>query len=121
MRYDPSVIHEMAEKLYSDGEFVERLYAIVGFLIGVAPGYFLSGAIGVPALLTVVFVGGLCALLGFWLGHQQAMIYRLFAQLFLAHAQIEENTRPASTGSWTPHPTKETKAAAHRIAEALNR
>ena len=54
-------------------------------------------------------------------GHQQVMMYRLFAQLFLAHAQIEENTRPSSTAAWILHPTKESRAAASRIADALSR
>jgi len=120
MRYDASVIDEMAENLYANASFVEGFYAVVGILVGGSLAFVVGR--GSDALWPLVVFGAcLLGLLGYWIGHQRAMMLRLFAQLILAHAQIEENTRPTSDPQWTPHPTKDTRAAADRISNALNR
>src|SRR5437762_1500903 len=93
MRYDPSVIDEMAESLYSSASFVEWFYAIIGGVVGGSVFFVMSR--GIDAQWPLVILGiCLIGLLGFWVGHQRATMLRLFAQLMLGHAQIEENTRP---------------------------
>lgn len=120
MKYDPRVIHEMGERLYAVADNAEISYPLVFAIVGAAVGFGFGFPIGyarVGALAAAILVG----LIGYWIGQQRALALRLQAQLMLVQTKIEENTRPKETSGWVPQPSKDTRAAAHRISDALNR
>ena len=120
MKYDPRIIHEMAERLYSEADTVEMSYPIVFGVVGAVLGFVLGFSLGyarVGALGGVVFLGAV----GYWVGQQRAFSLRLQGQLMLVQTKIEENTRPKEAVAWVPQPSKDSRAAAHRISDALNR
>lgn len=120
MNYDPRVIHEMAERLYTDADSAEMwqpvLFGFIGAAVGFAVGFPLGYA-RVAALVGAVLLGAL----GYWTGQQRAFSLRLQAQLMLVQTKIEENTRPKEASAWVPQPTKDTRSAAHRITDVLGR
>jgi len=120
MKYDPRVIHEMAERLYAEADSVEMSYPVVFGFIGAAIGLVFGFPLGyarVGALTGAVLAGAV----GYWVGQQRAFALRLQGQLMLVQTKIEENTRPKEAPAWVPQPSKDTRAAAHRISDALNR
>ena len=120
MKYDPKVIHEMAERLYAEADSAETSYPVVFGFVGAVVGF----AFGFPLGYTLVaLVAGavLLGALGYWVGQQRAFGLRLQAQLMLVQTKIEENTRPKEAQAWVPQPSRDTRAAAHRISDALNR
>jgi urease accessory protein UreF len=120
MKYDPKVIHEMADRLYVAADTAETSFPVVFGLVGAAAGFVIGVALGhlrVGALAGVILVGAV----GYWVGQQRAFALRLQAQLMLVQTQIEENTRSKEPVAWVPQPSKDTRAAAHRISDALSR
>jgi hypothetical protein len=120
MNYDPKVIHEMAERLYSQADSAEMWHPVIFGLIGAATGFgvgFPVGHAAVFALAGAVLLGAL----GYWIGQQRAFALRLQAQLMLVQTKIEENTRPKEASAWVPQPTKDTRSVAHRITDVLGR
>lgn len=120
MKYDPKVIHEMAESLYAAADSAEWSYPVVFGFVGLVTGFVFGLPLGYPR---VGAFGGtvLFGAVGYWVGQQRAFALRLQAQLMLVHTKIEENTRPKEPVAWVPQPNKETRAAAHRISDALGR
>lgn len=120
MKFDPRVIHEMAESLYGAAESAEWSYPLVFGLVGAATGFTFGLPLGYPrigAVAGAVLFGAV----GYWVGQQRSFSLRLQAQLMLVHTQIEENTRPKEASGWIPQPSKDTRAAAARISDALKR
>lgn len=120
MKYDPRVIHEMAERLYTVADSAEMSYPAVFGFVGAAVGF----AVGFPlgyARVAAVAGAVLFGAVGYWVGQQRAFALRLHAQLMLVQTKIEENTGPKEAEAWVPQPSKDTRAAAHRISDALNR
>jgi len=120
MKYDPRVIHEMAERLYAEADSAEVSYPVVFGVMGAAVGFAFGFPLGyarAAALAGAVLLGAV----GYWVGQQRAFGIRLQAQLMLVQTKIEENTRPKEAPAWVPQPSKDTRAAAHRISDALNR
>ena len=118
MKYDPKVIHEMAERLYAQADSAEFwqpvIFGLLGAAIGLAAGFPLGYA-RIAALAGIVILG----VLGYWAGQQRAFGLRLQAQLMLVQTKIEANTRPKEATAWVPQPTKDTRAAAHRISDVF--
>lgn len=86
MQYDPKVIMEFAERLYSRANSIIISYTIIGIIIGGAGGM-VSGS-GVVAAIAAVFVGAI----GYYMGTEKAFQYKLQAQTALCQIQIEKNT-----------------------------
>jgi hypothetical protein len=86
--YDPNVIQEFADKLYSRADAIVlgwmALSALVGFFVGAMLG-------GGPLRLLLIFLGGA---IGYAVGMQRAFLLKLQAQQALCQVQIEQNTRP---------------------------
>lgn len=94
--YDEKVIQRFADGLYRRAARVVIIYAIIGFGIG-----FLLMTIadhGGAGMLRVI-IGGLAALVGVILSRDKAEALRLQAQTALCQAQIERNTRPATSSA----------------------
>ena len=120
MKYDPKIIHEMADRMYEDADSAETVFPIVFGVTGAGIGFTIGFALGnfwIPTLVGAAILGGI----GYWTGQARAFSIRLAAQLMLVNLKIEENTRPVEPSSWVPQPTKGTRAAANRISEALGR
>src|SRR5688572_15107356 len=99
VRYEPGVIIDFAQRLYSQARSVEAIYAVIGAMLGGLAGILLGmqiagGAIAfLLAALGVVSVG----LFGLVIGRTRANSLRLQAQTALCQVQIEANTRGAHT------------------------
>jgi len=118
MNYDSRVIHEMAERLYAQADSAELWQPVICGLLGAAVGFaggFPLGYARVAALAGIVILGAL----GYWGGQQRAFALRLQAQLMLVQTKIEENTRPKEATAWVPQPSRDTRAAAHRISDVF--
>ena len=120
MKYDPRVIHEMAERLYAEADSAEISYPVVFGLIGAAVGFAFGFPLGYARVAALAGAAILLAV-GYWVGQQRAFGLRLQGQLMLVQTRIEENTRPKEGVAWVPQPSKDTRATAHRISDALNR
>jgi hypothetical protein len=95
LRYDSTVIHEVAERLYSAAAVTEVIWSLIGLLLGIPFGW-VSGARW-EQTMTGALIGGAFGLgIGYWVGHLRALTLRFTAQMALCQAQIEANTRPAS-------------------------
>jgi hypothetical protein len=94
VQYDPSIIQQMADALYTQAKGIEARYALLGLLLGGCSGYAGAAAadFGVPLIL---LIGGAVtgALLGFGIARPKAFLLRLQAQQALCQVKIEENTR----------------------------
>ncbi len=90
--YDPEILHKFANRLYSGANTIIAVYTILGALIGAMAGYafmvWLSGG-GGSILVGLVLVG----IAGFAAGSEKAFELKLRAQMVLALAQIEKNTK----------------------------
>jgi hypothetical protein len=91
--YQPRVIEEFADQLYTQAARIIALYTAVGVLIGGGIGYSVAG--GGSALLGAIVLGGL----GFALGQQRAFLLKLQAQTALCQLQIERNTTRETTAA----------------------
>ena len=96
--YDPTVIHEFAERLYARANTVVTSYTLWGIGIGLSMGYIVSGLLGevdrgrMPyEALCILLVGGIAHSIG----RERAFQLKLQAQMALCHVTIEENTRAA--------------------------
>lgn len=90
MQYDPTIIHEYADKLYKKAENVATLYTVFGFFLGFFIGAFPAAATG-PAIFALSIP--LCVIPLHMVGRDKAFQYKLQAQQALCYAKIEENTR----------------------------
>lgn len=118
MNYDSRVIREMAERLYTQADSAEFWQPVISGLLGAAMGFAVGFPLGyakVAALAGIVILG----VLGYWGGQQRAFALRLQAQLMLVQTKIEENTRPKEATAWVPQPSRDTRAAAHRISDVF--
>ncbi len=98
-RFDPTVIQQFADRLYSQARTLVVLYSVLGVLVGSIGAY----AITRSERLAMI-AGGLLGLLGFAIGQARTFSLRLQAQTALCQVQIEANTRRASqAGTQTPH------------------
>ena len=96
IKYDPEIIQELAECLYTRAAWIVGLATAVGVLFGLLCGYvqgdylnlLLPGQLLV-GLGVVVFTG----ILGWVVGTHKACSLRLQAQNSLCQVQIERNTR----------------------------
>jgi hypothetical protein len=97
--YDERVICQFADRLYRRAASTIGVYTFLGGLIGVLV-VVLGGASYAarsghwPGLEGPgIFVGGIAAMIGFFVGRERAFTLRLTAQTALCQAQIERNTR----------------------------
>ncbi len=89
--YDPAIIQESADRLYSSAQSVMVTYSALGVLAGAAIGYVAS-----PQDLKMAVTAGVAlvlGLLGFVLGRESAFRLKLSAQTALCQMRIEANTR----------------------------
>lgn len=95
VEYDPSVIYEFAERLYSRATAIAVLYAAVGLLFGAIGGGavgFMAGDLGM-AVLGALIAGGLGVAVGVAGGIEKGFQLRLQAQQALCQVKIEESVR----------------------------
>lgn len=92
--YDPLVIQQFAEQLYSRARSIVITYTLGGALVGFFAGALVpipiptnnkDGAIAVAAVVAAV--------IGFLWGRAKAFMLKLTAQMALCQVQIEKNTR----------------------------
>lgn len=93
--YDPEIIHQFADKLYSEARWLAFRYALLFGFVGAGGGVFLSKAMSLGnASPSSLCLGGLLAAAGAAHGHAKGFDLRLRAQLALCQLKIEMNTRP---------------------------
>ena len=111
IRYDPSVLREMAARLDAQATTTVVIWTIVGVVVGAGALAVVGGAFGNVGLgaLVGLFVGGG---LGYMIGEHRALMIRFEAQLALCQVAIEENTRPQP--SEAPRPPEPTVAPSDR-------
>ena len=93
-QYDPKVIIEFAEQLYSQANSIIATHTAIGAIVGLVFGYIGGRALnaaGVGALI----LGAIAGAIGFSIGRQKAFSLKLQAQTALCRVRIEENTRKA--------------------------
>ncbi|HEX8379870.1 MAG TPA: hypothetical protein VF619_04895 [Allosphingosinicella sp.] len=88
--YDPKVIQEFADSLYSRADGIIMTYSAIGALLGLLAGYMVGGSGG--GVLGVLLGLGI----GYWMGTQRAFLLKLQAQQALCQVQIERNTGTAT-------------------------
>ena len=86
IKYDPSVICGLADKLYRRANTIVIVNAAIFGLVGALVGGVVKGA-GV-AIIAALVAGGI----GYYLGLQKAFLLKLQAQTALCQVKIEENT-----------------------------
>ena len=94
-KYDPAVLQEYADSLYTQARWVTIRYAILAGMIGLAVAgmlqyYAKNNDIPDTAFL---ILGGFGALIGGLIGQRKGFEYRLEAQTVLCQMQTEINTR----------------------------
>jgi hypothetical protein len=86
-RYESSLIHQFADRLYRKASSTIAAYTALFALIGFGVGLAYSGpAVGLIA-------AALLGVIGCVLGSEKAFQLKLLAQMALCQARIEENTR----------------------------
>lgn len=95
--YDPKIIQEFAEGLYSRATTIVVVNVLFFAFVGGMAGYFLIHGSGTVILLAIG------ALVGYYLGSQRAFLLKLQAQTALCQVEIERNTRKISS-SWNASP-----------------
>ena len=97
--YDPTLIHEFAERLYKRARGVVVSYGVLGFVLGGIGGFALgigvSGPRGSGAMMMAVVVGIVGLAVGVVAGIEKAFWLKLEAQRALCQLQTEINTRHA--------------------------
>lgn len=96
--YDPKIIQEFAEGLYSRATTVVVVNVLFFALVGGIAGYFLFRAAGTVILMAIG------AAVGYYLGSQRAFLLKLQAQTALCQVEIERNTRKISSSRNAPSP-----------------
>ncbi len=86
--YDPKVIQECAEQLYTKAESIVRNYSILGFVI-VGIVSIVQQHNLIPSLIGAI-AGGF---IGFNFGTEKAFQYKLQAQTALCQVEIESNSK----------------------------
>lgn len=89
--YDPTVLQEYAERLYTQARGITAKYALGFGLLCAAIGAAVSRALDIPPL--TLWLGIVGAVLGSLVGQSKGFQYRLQAQTVLCQVQIEANTR----------------------------
>ena len=98
--YDPDIIQEFADRLYSRATQIVIVAAIVGALLGLGAGFSISRLVfgGSGTDLTALVVVVLGGVVGYLVGRERSFILRLQAQTALCQVRIEKNTRSAARG-----------------------
>ena len=99
-KYDPSVIQQLADKLYRSAAFVVIAWLAIGAGLGVVAGqvYLSRHFSGGGQSNGGAIIGGLIgSVIGYLFGQWRAFYIRVMAQTALCQKQIEENTRPRPT------------------------
>lgn len=94
--YDPKIIQEFAEGLYSRATTIVVVSVLFFALVGGIAGYFLIRGSGTVVLLAIG------AAVGYYLGSQRAFLLKLQAQTALCQVEIERNTRKMSSSRNAP-------------------
>ena len=95
-KYNPDIIQQFADSLYSQASWIVFVFTILWLFIGCGSGYFVSTRIqnaenDIDKFLIIgAFVGGF---IGYNIGQSRAFSLRVRAQRALCQKQIEENTR----------------------------
>lgn len=87
--YDPKVISEFADRLYTRANAVIRNFTIFGVLVGLVVGASLAKTQSIWVVLLPIVIGGV---IGYMLGKEKAFLYKLQAQTALCQVKIEQNT-----------------------------
>lgn len=87
VQYEPEIIYQFAERLYSKATTIVAVYAVAGAVIGIFIGYGMKG--WTSAIIGGVILGGV----GWYLGTEKAFALKLQAQTALCQAAIERNSR----------------------------
>ncbi|MFV8751033.1 hypothetical protein ACNOYE_10850 [Nannocystaceae bacterium ST9] len=106
-QYDPSIIVEQADRLYSQARTLMVSYAFLGLILGpVLIGVGFSPIFEGDELKFMAFVGALFgAAIGFALGRNRGFLLRFQAQVGLCQLQQEVNTRVAARPT-SPQPAQ---------------
>lgn len=91
MQYDPTILVQYADRLYSQANSIIVLGTMAGAVVGLLAG---AATVGVIGPVGLVMGGVFFGVLGFALGRERAFRYKLEAQRVLCELQTEINTRP---------------------------
>ena len=85
--YDPDVIQQFADNLYTKAKSIIQSYT----LMGVIPFGFAGFIMGGPVFGVIGAVTG--GIIGYSIGKEKALAHKLQAQTALCQVQIEKNSR----------------------------
>jgi len=103
--YDPKILREFSDRLYSEARSTIVAYSLVGLLIGAILGAIVGAAMaqgargaetGPVVLWVAVFAGLIGLAFGIAVGMRKAFWLKLEAQRTLCQLQVEKNTRGAT-------------------------
>lgn len=100
--YDPAVIQQFADRLYSRADRMLVSYSVLAGLVCAVPGGAFGFAIGghSDGSMIALFVAFFCGLVGcvggYLLASERAFAMKLAAQTALCYVQIEANTRASA-------------------------
>jgi VIT1/CCC1 family predicted Fe2+/Mn2+ transporter len=87
IEYDPTIIDQLAERLYGKANTATVLYTIIGALLGAALVILLTGQLNLGIIIDMLIVG----IFGYLYGKEKAFAFKLQAQMALCQAEIEAN------------------------------
>jgi hypothetical protein len=90
--YDPEVIQEFADSLYSRARSIITSHTLLGLFVGAVLGLIIGIVSGTQNVAIIAIAAGLTAIFGFSLGREKAFKLKLEAQIALCQVQIEKNT-----------------------------
>jgi len=93
VKYDPNIIQQFADRLYSRARSVVIAWTLLGAIIGIAGGYMLPLVTDIPRPIGIIGILIFFGLLGYMIGTEWSFKLKLNAQVALCQVQIERNTR----------------------------
>jgi hypothetical protein len=98
--YDPEILQQYADALYSRAMFVQIAVTCLGLIFGGVLGAALPVTTRKPDSSITLLFAAVCGAVGFAIGRAMAFKYKLEAQQALCQLQIEINTRPETAAKY---------------------
>lgn len=109
--YDPKIISQFAERTYKKANSIITRYALIGFAVGFLLFFLIGSSLGRSSkpgggdgalIFLLLFLWGICTLVGLDIGRSKAFALKLQAQTALVMVKIEENTRATVAAATMP-------------------